>query len=162
MPELPEVETIARSLQLGGRGQKPIPGRVILSAQLFWARTLAEPGKAEFLKRLPGQRVEQVGRRGKFIVIRLERDWLLIHLRMSGDLRVEQGAENLIPQPHDRLSINFNEECSLFFNDTRKFGRVWLLPDPQPVLGSLGPEPLEPAFTAERIPYPADVAASGS
>ena len=151
MPELPEVETIARNLQLGGRGQKPIPGRVILSAQLFWARTLVEPGKAEFLKCLPGQRVEQVGRRGKFIVIRLERDWLLIHLRMSGDLRVEEGAENLIPQPHDRLSINFNEESSLFFNDTRKFGRVWLVSDPQPILGGLGPEPLDAAFTADQF-----------
>jgi formamidopyrimidine-DNA glycosylase len=151
MPELPEVETIARSLQLGGRGQNPIPGRVILSAELFWVRTLAEPGKAEFLMRLPGQRVEEVTRRGKFIVIRLERDWLLIHLRMSGDLRVEQGVENLIPQPHDRLSINFNEECSLFFNDTRKFGRVWLVSDPQPILEKLGPEPLDAALTVEQF-----------
>ncbi len=133
MPELPEVEIIARSLQLGGRGQKSIPGRRIHSAQLFWARTLAEPGRTEFLKRLPGQRVEEVTRRG------------------SGDLRVAQGTENLIPQPHDRLSINFNEECSLFFHDTRKFGRVWLVSDPQTILGSLGPEPLDTTFTAEQF-----------
>lgn len=151
MPELPEVETIARSLQLGGRGQPSIRGRVIISAQLLWSRTLAEPGKAEFLKRLPGQRVEEVGRRGKFIVIRLERDWLLIHLRMSGDLRVEQMVDMLSPQTHDRLTILFDEGFSLYFNDTRKFGRVWLLADPQSVLGGLGPEPLDEAFTASEF-----------
>jgi formamidopyrimidine-DNA glycosylase len=151
MPELPEVETIARSLQQGGRGQHSITGRVVLSARLSWARTLAEPGKAEFLKRLPGQRVEQVGRRGKFIVIRLERDWLLIHLRMSGDLRVEQGVEKITPQTHDRLSILLDDGFALYFNDTRKFGRVWLLSDPQLILGSLGPEPLDEAFTTEQF-----------
>ena len=147
MPELPEVETIVRSLQQGGRGQPSIRGKIILAMRLSWQRTLAEPGKAAFLRRLPGQRVEEVGRRGKFIVIRLERDHLLIHLRMSGDLRVEQGVERLSPTTHDRLSILLNESCALYFNDTRKFGRVWLLEDPQRILGSLGPEPLEPAFT---------------
>jgi formamidopyrimidine-DNA glycosylase len=149
MPELPEVETIARSLQQGGRGKPAIPGWVILSAQLFWERTLAEPGKEEFLKRLPGQQVIEVTRRGKFIVIRLERDHLLIHLRMSGDLRVEEVASQ--PQPHDRMLILFEDGAGLYFNDTRKFGRVWLLTDPQPILGKLGPEPLDEAFTAREF-----------
>ncbi len=90
-----------------------------------------------------------MGRRGKFIVIRLEMDWLLIHLRMSGDLRVEQGTVDLAPQTHDRLSILFNEGYSLYFNDTRKFGRVWLLADPQSVLGGLGPEPLDAGIHRE-------------
>jgi formamidopyrimidine-DNA glycosylase len=149
MPELPEVETIARSLQQGGRGQGALPGRVIRSVRLFWERTLAEPGKEEFMKHLPGQRVIEVTRRGKFIVIRLERDWLLIHLRMSGDLRVEAVASK--PQPHDRMLILFEDGAGLFFNDTRKFGRVWLLTDPQSILGKLGPEPLDEAFTAREF-----------
>ncbi len=148
MPELPEVETIARSLQSGGRGQVPIPGKVITSVKLTWPRTLAEPGKSAFLKRLPGQRVEEVSRRGKFIVIRLDRNYLLIHLRMSGDLRVEAGVEAQI-HPHDRLAIQFSDGCHLFFNDTRKFGRVWLVSDPQQILGKLGSEPLDESLTAE-------------
>jgi len=148
MPELPEVETIARSLQSGGRGQVPISGKVISSAKLTWPRTLAEPGKNTFLKRLLGQRVEEVSRRGKFIVIRMDKDYLLIHLRMSGDLRVEVEAEAQL-QPHDRLAIHFTDGYRLFFNDTRKFGRVWLVSDPQRILGGLGPEPLDGALTAE-------------
>lgn len=146
MPELPEVETIVRSLQKGGRGQVPIPGKTIHSALLSWPRTLAEPGEIEFPGRIAGQRVEEVSRRAKFIVIHLSCDWLLIHLRMSGDLRVEQGVKALTPQPHDRLSILFEDESALYFNDTRKFGRVWLLSDPERVLGDLGPEPLEAAL----------------
>jgi formamidopyrimidine-DNA glycosylase len=141
MPELPEVETIIRSLQKGGRGQIPIPGKVIHSAVLTWPRTLAEPEKATFLKKLPGQRVEEVNRRGKFVVIHLDIDTLLIHLRMSGDLRVEPESEGKT-QPHDRLVIHFTDGSGLFFNDTRKFGRVWLVTDPQLVLGELGSEPL--------------------
>lgn len=148
MPELPEVETITRSLQNGGRGQTSILGKVITSVKLTWPRTLAEPGKSTFLKRLPGQRVEEVGRRGKFIVIRLERDYLLIHLRMSGDLRVEAEAEAQF-QPHDRLVIHFTDGYHLYFNDTRKFGRIWLVSDPQRILRNLGPEPLDESLTAE-------------
>jgi formamidopyrimidine-DNA glycosylase len=148
MPELPEVETVARSLKSGGRGKVPITGKVITSVKLTWPRTLAEPGKAAFLKRLPGQRVEEVSRRGKFVVIRLERDYLLIHLRMSGDLRVEADAEAQI-QPHDRLAVQFTDGYHLFFNDTRKFGRVWLVSEPKRILGNLGPEPLDESLTAE-------------
>ena len=74
---------------------------------------------------------------------------LLIHLRMSGDLRVEEVASQ--PQPHDRMSILFEDGAGLYFNDTRKFGRVWLLTDPQSILGKLGPEPLDEAFTAREF-----------
>ena len=74
---------------------------------------------------------------------------MLIHLRMSGDLRVEEVASQ--PQPHDRMAILFEDGAGLFFNDTRKFGRVWLLTDPQPILGKLGPEPLDEAFTAREF-----------
>lgn len=156
MPELPEVETIARALRSGGReNQPPILGRSLAGGVVLWPRTLVEPSAAEFNSRLVGQRVEDVSRRGKFIRIRLSQDTLLIHLRMSGDLRVEplrsaDGAE--IPlQLHDRLALNFDDGLRLVFNDTRKFGRVWLVRDPQAVLAGLGPEPLDPAFTAREF-----------
>ena len=80
MPELPEVETIARAL-------KPeLVGRTILSADLRWARTLATPSPAQFKKQIIGQKILDVSRRAKYLVIHLENYNLLIHLRMSGDL----------------------------------------------------------------------------
>jgi formamidopyrimidine-DNA glycosylase len=65
---------------------------------------------------------------------------------MSGDLVLGQVEEP--PAPHDRLILLFDDNLRLAFNDTRKFGRAWLVSDPQPILGKLGPEPLDPSFTA--------------
>lgn len=156
MPELPEVETIVRALRSGGREDQPsILGRRLAGGLVLWPRTLVEPGAEEFNSRLAGQRVEEIYRRGKFICMRLTRASLLIHLRMSGDLRVEPlyasgGGINPL-QTHDRLALIFDDGLRLVFNDTRKFGRVWLVPDPQSVLGDLGPEPLDPAFNADEF-----------
>lgn len=145
MPELPEVETIVRALRAGGRGGPSILEKQVQSAELLWPRTLAEPDGGQFLARLPFQRVMAVERRGKYIVIRLEQDTLLVHLRMSGDLRVEPGGAL---QPHDRLAVNFLDGWRLVFNDARKFGRVWLVADAERVLAGLGPEPFDPTLTA--------------
>jgi formamidopyrimidine-DNA glycosylase len=90
-----------------------------------------------------------VGRRGKFVLISLSEDTLLIHLRMSGDLLVED--QRVAPAPHHRLMLDLEGGIRLSFNDTRKFGRVWLVSDPGTVLSSLGPEPLSPSFTAEDL-----------
>lgn len=141
MPELPEVETIVRGLQ------PALPGKVIERARVLWERTLAEPALQQFLTQAAGQRIEQVTRRGKFIVVGLKRGTLLVHLRMSGDLRLE--AVPSPDLPHDRLVLDFSDGTRLAFNDARKFGRIWLLNDPLTVLGNLGPEPLAPGFTVE-------------
>jgi formamidopyrimidine-DNA glycosylase len=155
MPELPEVETIVRALQQGGREGPPVLGRRLQAANLLWDRTLAQPSAAEFVSRIPGQVVEGVSRRGKFIVIKLSQDVLLVHLRMSGDLRVEplqdKQAKPVSLQPHDRLVLTFADGLRLVFNDPRKFGRVWLVADPQPVLDGLGPEPLDPGFSTAQF-----------
>jgi formamidopyrimidine-DNA glycosylase len=140
MPELPEVETIRRALQWGGRDRPSILGRRILAAHLLWERTLATPAPEVFLERLPGQTIEDVGRRGKFLLLRLSRDTLLFHLRMSGDLIVESSEKP--PALHHRLMLDLEGGLRLSFNDARKFGRAWLVSDPKEVLGSLGPEPL--------------------
>jgi len=146
MPELPEVETIARILRLGVPGQPPVVGRRILDAQLLWARTLAEPAPEEFRNCLIGQMIENTTRRGKFLVFRLSRDWLLFHLRMSGDLLVRSAGTS--PETHDRLVLELEGDLQLTFNDARKFGRVWLVAEVDRVLGGLGPEPLDEGFTA--------------
>jgi formamidopyrimidine-DNA glycosylase len=161
MPELPEVETIARALR------PQLVGRTILEANVRWARTIATPSANKFKEQVRGQQVREVSRRGKFLVINLRssRDPikepynLLIHLRMSGDLAVKKGKIN--PGKHDRLILDLSPgtlpgssretkgKGSLVFNDTRKFGRVWLTKDMQEVTGSLGPEPLTSDFTAQ-------------
>jgi formamidopyrimidine-DNA glycosylase len=147
LPELPEVETIRRALQGGGRGSPPVVGRRVLDSLLLWDRTLATPTPEEFQARLPGQVIESVGRRGKFLILNLSQDTLLIHLRMSGDLWVEPAGAPLAP--HHRLVLMLEGGLNLAFNDTRKFGRVWLVSDPQKVLASLGPEPLGEDFTPQ-------------
>jgi len=149
MPELPEVETIARLLR---EGQGPIPAileRRILAVHLLWERTLQTPAPDEFRRRLQGEVFCAVNRRGKFLVLQLTQAVMLVHLRMSGDLFIEPGSAT--PAPHHRLYFELDEGLRLAFNDARKFGRVWLTEDAQTVLADLGPEPLDDSFTAMQL-----------
>jgi len=141
MPELPEVETIARTLQ------PDLIGKTILSAEVRWARTLATPSLIQFKKQIAGQKILDVSRRAKYLILNLEDYNLLIHLRMSGDLMIREGK--IIPEKHDRLLLNLSDHHYLAFNDTRKFGRVWLTDHPEEILGKLGPEPFGKVFTAQ-------------
>lgn len=141
MPELPEVETIARKLKAD------LIGRTILSADLRWSRTLAMPSPKKFREQIKGQKIVDVGRRAKYLNIQLTEFNLLIHLRMSGDLFIKDST--IKPEKHDRLRLKLSNDKSLIFNDTRKFGRAWLTSDPERVLGSLGPEPLSKGFTPQ-------------
>lgn len=147
MPELPEVETIRSALENGGREGSAIIGLRVDYAELLWQRTLAVPDEAAFLTRIHGQVVCRVRRRAKYLDICLESDHLLMHLRMSGDVRVE--PHSAAQQKHDRLVIWFEGGQKLVFNDPRKFGRVWFVQDPDEVLLGLGPEPLAESFTTE-------------
>jgi formamidopyrimidine-DNA glycosylase len=139
MPELPEVETIIRALR------PALIGKTILSADLRWKRTLASPSPAKFQKFLPGQQIQDVFRRAKFLDIKLSHSHLIIHLRMSGDLLVVLGGYQT--GKHDRLILTLTDDVSLVFSDPRKFGRVWLVDDPGSVFQDLGPEPLSDEFT---------------
>ncbi|MBN1305626.1 MAG: bifunctional DNA-formamidopyrimidine glycosylase/DNA-(apurinic or apyrimidinic site) lyase [Anaerolineales bacterium] len=140
MPELPEVETIARRLR------PALVGHTIRSVDLRWEKTLAVPSPGSFRRQLPGQQVQEISRRGKYLTMQLTSHSLLIHLRMSGDLWIKpQGYQ---PQAYDRLILGFSNDRVLAFNDTRKFGRVWFTREPDQILKKLGPEPLDAAFTA--------------
>jgi formamidopyrimidine-DNA glycosylase len=141
MPELPEVETIVRAI-------KPeLVGRTIVSADLNWTRTLATPSVRQFREQVSGQKVVDVTRRAKYLDIVLKDYHLLIHLRMSGDIIIRKTEEQ--PEKHDRLILQLSNKKYLAFNDTRKFGRVWLVKDAITVLSKLGPEPLERGFTPQ-------------
>ncbi len=144
MPELPEVETIVRSLRPELLGQRVAGGRV------GWHRS-AVPDATTLLRRLRGRRFVELGRRGKFIVARLEGAsprratmWLLVHLRMSGRLEV---CEPYSPRRHVRIELRLDDGRVLRFEDARKFGRWVATPDPRPWLEPLGPEPLDAGFS---------------
>jgi formamidopyrimidine-DNA glycosylase len=149
MPELPEVETIARNLRLGTENSPALIGEIINSGVVLWEGSLACPGLAEFSDKIVNQRIEAVTRRGKYLIIMLLDAALLFHLRMSGDLLVEPVSNPVAP--HHRLLINFESGWRLAFNDPRKFGRAWLTANPNLVLSHLGPEPLDDQFTARDL-----------
>ncbi len=153
MPELPEVETIARRLREGVEETPSLLGAIILKADVLWQRSIAQPSPAEFIHQIKGSRILNIGRRGKFLRIELDRNTLLIHLRMSGDIWLENPSAPIAP--HHRIILWLAEghrsetRLRLAFNDPRKFGRVWLTPHPDNILDGLGPEPLSEEFTPQ-------------
>jgi formamidopyrimidine-DNA glycosylase len=149
MPELPEVETIARKLREGCGGEPAILGREILTVEIRHPKPVAFPSADEARKRMSGRTFEEISRRGKFLVCRLSRGFLLVHLRMSGDLQVVPAGQVL--RKHDHIVWHLSGGVDLRFHDPRRFGRIWLVDSPEEILGALGPEPLEPGFTAARL-----------
>jgi len=153
MPELPEVETIARALRQGGRNGDPVVGKRIQSVHLYWEKSLAVPSPEIFKSLVLGQEIVGIDRRGKYLVIILSQANLLFHLRMSGDIRIEKILDKKKLQgpteKHDRLAIHFEDGVRMAFNDTRKFGRIWYVESIGEVVGHLGPEPFDPGLTHE-------------
>lgn len=146
MPELPEVETVARDLRRhllpeGGR-----PGPRIVGARVSWARTLRDGDPARFQAGVTGRRIEGVGRRGKQLVLDLDRGaFLTVHLKMTGQLFVVPAG--LPVDGHERLALVLDDGRELRFRDIRKFGRVGLYEADDDPFDAVGPEPLDPRFT---------------
>lgn len=146
MPELPEVETVSRELREGHPRRGPsVVGRTIVGVRVRWPRTIGAPSPRALPPRLIGRTIEDVRRRGKYVVIQLDRGALLIHLKMSGDLTVV--PKDSPPDPHAHTVFRLSNGHELRFSDTRKFGRVYSVDSPEEVTGPLGPEPLGPDFT---------------
>ena len=169
MPELPEVETIARDLRAA------VVGRRILEVALLRADVVRFPDPAGFVAGLGGAVVDAVGRRGKYLLLTLGRDpgggrWgadigggvrlpaaapgadpaeLVVHLGMTGHLDVCEAAAGL--RPHTHLRCRLEGGLELRFADARRFGRLLLGPhaplEQAGVLPRLGVEPLAPEFT---------------
>jgi len=145
MPELPEVETVVRGLR------EPLAGRTIIAAAYTWPRGLVTPDGPIFSARIAGQPVRSVDRRGKYILIRLDPDTLLIHLKMTGRLYVVPDDSVQDADRWVRFTFQLDNAHQLRFSDSRKFGRVYLVEDPSEVTGRLGPEPLDESFTLEEF-----------
>jgi formamidopyrimidine-DNA glycosylase len=101
----------------------------------------------EFSQKIVGRRVRSVGRRGKYVVIGLDQGSLLIHLKMSGRLQVTPESKPLDKHTHTIFDLDNGNQ--LRFRDVRKFGRVYLVDDPEQITSSLGPEPLADEFTLD-------------
>jgi formamidopyrimidine-DNA glycosylase len=152
MPELPEVETVARDL----RGH--VLGATIEDARVLWPGTLRRGDPGSFADGVQGRRIEAVGRRAKELVLDLSGDVVLtVHLKMTGQLFVVPAAAP--EDPYVRLVLVLADGREIRFRDVRKFGRVGLYArdvatgDPvteaggSAVFAGIGPEPLEPGFT---------------
>ena len=143
MPELPEVETVRRNLD------QLIVGTTITDIVLGdFTGSIANPAPHIFADALRGQRIVGTGRRGKYLLLRLDSgDVIAVHLRMTGDLHVVAGGEPW--GKHLHLAMLLDDGRELRFADTRKFGRIWLLtpPEVEDLDERIGPEPLDPALT---------------
>jgi formamidopyrimidine-DNA glycosylase len=156
VPELPEVETVARDLR------PRLTGATIVGARTSWARTLRGHDPVAFAELVAGHRVEEVGRRAKQLVVTLSGGLALtIHLKMTGQLFVVPAEAPM--DPYVRLVLELDDGRELRFRDIRKFGRVGLY-ERDPLTGELvaeaggaaifagtGPEPLDDAFTVREF-----------
>ena len=145
MPELPEVETTRQGIEPLISGCRIV--RVELRVpKLRW---LLDP---QLSKLLSGQTVHSVGRRAKYLMVNLDSGCLLIHLGMTGNLRVVPSSTEVAK--HDHVDLHFDDGQCLRFTDPRRFGAVIWVPgiaDDHPLLSKLGPEPLSDEFFGEYL-----------
>ncbi len=140
MPELPEVETIKRDLR------PRLAGRTITGVTVDWEGCVDRPSVPIFCEQVTGRRIEDVGRRGKFLLVSLSGGWtLMVHLRMTGSLLIKDPTDPW--ETHERLALRLDDGEEVRFKNVRKFGRLYLVRDPAEVAGDLGPEPLGDGFT---------------
>ncbi|WP_142849424.1 bifunctional DNA-formamidopyrimidine glycosylase/DNA-(apurinic or apyrimidinic site) lyase [Telmatospirillum sp. J64-1] len=149
MPELPEVETVKRGLAA------VMDGRVLAHVE---ARRpdLRIPLPEAFAERLTGRRVETVGRRAKYLVIRLSGGLVLLgHLGMSGRMIISPSLRNEPPGCHDHVEFRTEEGVVITYCDPRRFGLMTLCEEEalaaHPLLAGLGPEPLGEDFTPDTL-----------
>lgn len=148
MPELPEVETIKRVIE------PQIQGLAIENVTVKRPEVTAHPTAEEFCRRLAGQRISHMARKGKFLMIHLEnRDRMILHLRMTGCLLFTPA--DYPPEKHTHIIFRLDNGWELRFSDTRRFGRFWLLgadeTDTYSGISKLGVEPFDSGLTPEYL-----------
>lgn len=153
MPELPEVETVRRGLE------KVTQNLLITGGEVLLPRTIAYPHNiSQFLTSLENRAIASWHRRGKYLLGYLEEKgkqvgWLVVHLRMTGQLLWVKQDTPL--QKHTRVRIFFPNNQELRFVDQRTFGKIWLAPntlfDVVTGLTNMGPEPFSPEFSVQYL-----------
>jgi formamidopyrimidine-DNA glycosylase len=148
MPELPEVETIVADLR------PHLAGRTILRCELIFPTIVRHPEPEVFIDSVAGMHIAGVKRRGKYILVDLENDLVLVvHLGMTGQLRLVDPATPL--QKHTHVIFTLDDGRQLRYRDPRRFGRL-LLGTEASLLASkkmprLGPEPIDPDFAPDEL-----------
>ena len=144
MPELPEVETTLRGIRPHLEGRR-------IARLIVREPRLRQPIPPEMPERVAGQPIHSLRRRSKYLLIGLEHGSLLVHLGMSGSLRIVTPESP--PRPHDHLDLVLSDGGILRFHDPRRFGMfLWIPQSPEialiehPLLSRLGPEPLTDDF----------------
>jgi len=155
MPELPEVETIRRDLS------KLILGKIIAKVILHKPKIVKNTA-SEFVKILSGNKIKKLSRRGKLLIAELNKGgWLLIHLKMTGQLIYQRGRTLVtgghpqpfslddLPNKYSHVVLEFRDKGKLFFNDMRQFGYMKLADKKElaKILSKYGIEPLTENFT---------------
>lgn len=144
MPELPEVETTRRGVEPHCRG-RVVTDVLVRDARLRW------PVPEQLAVLLQGQTIEAVERRAKYLLFKTKAGTLLVHLGMSGSLRVVNPQD--APGRHDHIDLLLENGVCLRYNDPRRFGCfLWVAPqESSPLLDHLGPEPLSDDFDGELL-----------
>lgn len=145
MPELPEVETTCRGIAPHVEGKR-------VTGVVLRRRKLRYPVPPSLAADLPGQEILGVVRRAKYLLLVAEEGTVMVHLGMSGSLRMVDA--DLAPEKHDHIDIVFEHGKALRLHDPRRFGAMlWLRGDPteHPLLSELGPEPLAGSFDADYL-----------
>jgi formamidopyrimidine-DNA glycosylase len=142
MPELPEVETTVNDL-------RPVMvGKRIENVDVLAAATIETPSPEEFRKGLIGRKVVSINRRGKHLIFELDNHtYLIVHMRMTGSLLARPAETE--PEHSIRVIFYLEDRQAVHFRDARRFGKMWLVKDPNTIVGKLGPEPLEKEFSPE-------------
>lgn len=136
MPELPEVETVASELR------NSILNKKIRYIEAFWPRSFDNRFDAEIRE----QSIITIGRHGKYIILKLSLSYLIIHLRMTGQLLFYENETDANFDSYIRVSIKFNQGI-LLFRDVRKFGRIYHVENPDIFLMHIGPDALDKKVT---------------
>lgn len=141
MPELPEVETTRQ-------GIRPLLVSHRISRVVVRQRQLRWPVPKQIDRTLPGQTIRAVDRRGKYLLLKTQKGTVILHLGMSGSVRIVD--QNTVPTVHDHVDIVLDNGQCLRLRDPRRFGALlWTTADPEThwLLSGLGPEPLGPSFS---------------
>lgn len=148
MPELPEVETIRRTLE------KLVLNKEIEDVTIYWPKIVKQPDDPEhFRMLLSGESIERIGRRGKFLLFYLNHYVLISHLRMEGKYRVVPKSKE--KDKHTHVIFHFTDGTELRYNDVRKFGTMHVYKIGEEMtkapLKSVGPDPFEEAYTFDYV-----------
>jgi len=147
MPELPEVETIRKTL-IG-----LVAGKKIIDVHIFWPKIIQHPEVDEFSVLIKGQTIQDIKRRGKFLIFLLDDFSLVSHLRMEGKYALYPNHEPIDKHTHVIFQLENNEQ--LRYRDVRKFGTMHLFPKGKEMdelpLNKLGPEPFSEEFTVQYL-----------